>query len=126
MTNRKKFDIYDRAFNFAVKVANLLDRLPKNITLIEYSRQLIKSSGSVGANIEEADGTLTKKDFVNKVAIARREARESKHWLRLIKSVSSLKEQRDREESEWLINESTEITLILSSIIKNTKDMRHE
>jgi len=81
MSNDRKYDIYDRSFKFAVKVVRLLENLPKRSAFIEYSRQLIKSSGSIGANISEADGALTKKDFVNKIGIARREAKESKHWL---------------------------------------------
>ncbi|MCF7874095.1 MAG: four helix bundle protein [Candidatus Omnitrophica bacterium] len=48
----KKYDIYDRAFEFAVRVAKLIERLPKNQSTKEYSRQLIRASGSIGANIE--------------------------------------------------------------------------
>ena len=120
MSNGKKYDIYDRAFKFAVSVAKFLEMLPKRTALIEYSRQLIKSSGSIGANISEADGALTKKDFINKMGIARREAKESKHWLTLIKAVGSFKDESLKKELDWLITESTEILLILSSIIKNT------
>ena len=83
----KKFDIYDRSLEFAVRVGKLINRFPKNLILIEYARKLIRSSSSIGANIEEADGTLTRKDFTNKLGIARREARESRHWLRLIKKI---------------------------------------
>ena len=68
MTN-KEFDIYDPAFNFAVRIVKFLDKLPKNTALIEYSRQLIRSSGSIGANIEEADGALSKKNFINKMGL---------------------------------------------------------
>jgi len=121
MSNNRKYDIYDRAFNFAVRVAKFLETLPKRTVLIEYSRQLIKSSGSIGANISEADGALTKKDFVNKMGIARREAKESRHWLTLIKAVGSFKEENTERELDWLIAESIEILLILSSIIKNTR-----
>jgi four helix bundle protein len=117
----KKYDIYDRAFGFAVRVVKFLDKLPKNTVLIEYSRQLIRASGSIGANLEEADGALTRKDFLNKIGIARRESREAKHWLRLIESVIIIKDSVDQKELKWLINESTEILLILSSIIRNTE-----
>src|SRR3990167_2171281 len=101
MPNRK-YDIYDRAFNFAVRVANFLETLPKRTVFIEYGRQLIKSSGSIGANINEADGALTKKDFVNKMGIARRETKESKHWLQLIEAVGSFKEEDTKKELSWL------------------------
>lgn len=89
---------------------------------MEYGRQLIRSSGSIGANIEEADGALTKKDFINKIGISRREAKESRHWLRLIKTVVTPHDESDRKELDWLINESTELLLILSSIIKKTQE----
>jgi len=84
---------------------------------LEYGKQLIRSSGSIGANLEEADGTLTKKDFINKMAIARREARESKYWLRLIQQVNRL----ECPELVTLIGEANELVLILSAIINKVK-----
>ncbi len=117
----KKYDIYDRAFNFAVRVVKFVEKLPENLIAAEYSGQLIRASGSIGANIEEADGALSKKDFINKIGIARRESRESKHWLRLIESTIRINNQSDRVELSWLIGESTEILLILSSIIRNAQ-----
>lgn len=120
MTN-KKFDIYDRALEFAARVARFVDRLPKTQAALVYGKQLIEASGSIGANIEEADGALTKKDFVNKMGISRRESRESRHWLRLIEKVGLVINQDDKKELDWLIGESTELLLILSSIINKTK-----
>ena len=122
MTNEEAYDIYDRAFDFAVKSDKLLDKLHKSMAIMEYSKQLIKASGSIGANIEEADGVLTRRDFINKMGIARRESRESRHWLRLIEATASFKEQVEKEELKWLIKESTEIMLILNSIIENTEN----
>lgn len=97
----KKYDIQERVMEFATRVAYFGIKLPKNQVSLEYSKQLIRSSASIGANIEEADGTLTKRDFINKISIGRREARESKYWL---------------------INEAREIMLILSSIVNKTKN----
>lgn len=122
MTKNKKFDIYERALEFAVKTAHFIDKLPKSAALIEYSRQLIRSSGSIGSNIEEADGALTRKDFINKMGISRRESRESRHWLRLIKATQPSKNDDIEKEIDWLINESKEILLIVSSIIKKTQE----
>ena len=122
MPNKKQFDIYNRVFDFAVKTVKFLDKLPKSTASFEYSKQLIRSSGSIGANLEEADGALSRKDFVNKLGIARKEAKESKHWLRLIESTSSIKGQDLKEEMSWLIQENTEIMLILNSIITKTKE----
>jgi four helix bundle protein len=120
MTTGRRFDIYDRALEFAARVARLISRLDKSQALIEYGKQVIRASGSIGANIEEADGALTKKDFVNKMGIARREARESRHWLRLIKKVDLAKVPDDRGELDWQIGEAEELLLILSSIINKT------
>ena len=118
---QKKFDIYDRDLEFAARVAKLVDRLPKKQVSFIYGKQVIQASGSVGANIEEADGTLTKKDFVNKMGIARRESRESRHWLRLIKKVELVNNLDDMKELDWQINEAKELMLILSSIINKTQ-----
>lgn len=121
MSERRDFDIYDRAFQFAVRTAKVIDQLPLTQTAREYSKQLIRASGSIGSNLEEADGALTRKDFINKVGISRREARESRHWLRLLEATTSSVTKAVAEEMRWLINESKEIMLILSSIIKNTR-----
>ncbi len=122
MTN-KRYDIQDRALEFAARIARFINKLPKNQVSIEYSKQLIRSSASIGANIiEEADGTLSKKDFINKIAIGRREARESRYWLCLIKKAELLDDSILEKETDWLINESREIMLILSSIINKTQD----
>ena len=121
MSENRKFDIYDRAFHLAVRTAKFVDRLTQNMLVAEYGRQLIKASGGIGSNIAEADGTLSKKDFISKMGIARRESRESRHWLRLIGATVDIKEQKDKEELRWLINESTEIMLILSSIINKSQ-----
>lgn len=120
MREERKFDIYDRALEFAVRVAKLTGILPRGQIALEYSKQLIKSSASIGANIEEADGTLTKRDFVNKMGIARREARESRHWLRLIKKVGLVSNAENEKELDWQLKESQELMLILSSIINKT------
>ncbi|MCK5014309.1 MAG: four helix bundle protein [Candidatus Omnitrophica bacterium] len=121
MIEKKKFDIYDRIFKFSARTVKFLEKLPKSISAREYSRQLIRSSGSMGSNLEAADGALTKKDFINKVGISRREARESRHWLKLLKAVVPIQNISDKKELDWLINECHEILLILSSIIKKTQ-----
>jgi len=119
ITNAKhgKFDIYDRCMSFALRAAKLVDIIPRKPSLIEYGKQLIRSSASIGANMEEADGALTKKDFVNKVGIARREAKESNYWLKLIEQTIP----NQFQELDILLRESKEIKLILSSIINKTR-----
>ncbi|MFA5143937.1 MAG: four helix bundle protein [Candidatus Omnitrophota bacterium] len=126
MTNQSinpnsKYDIKERSLEFAARTALFVRCIPKDIISSEYCKQLIRSSASIGANTEEADGTLSKKDFVNKIAIARREARESRYWLNLIRKTNFIEGDILKMENEYLINESKELLLILSSIIRKTK-----
>jgi len=121
MGKREDFDIYERALNLAIRVAKLIDCLPRTTASIEYGSQVISSSGSIGANLEEANGTATKKDFLNKLVISRKEARETVHWLRLIKGVGLAHKEELKKELEWLIGESKELVLIISAIIRNTE-----
>ena len=117
----RKFDIHERALKFAVRTAKFINKLPRKQSTIEYGKQLIRASASIGANLEEADGALSKKDFLNKIGISRKEAKESKFWLKLIKEVETINFPEDKKELDWLINESEELKLILSSIIIKTK-----
>jgi len=117
----KKYNIYDRALEFASRVAIFAIALPKNQASIEYGKQVIRSSAAIGANIEEADGTLSRKDFVNRFSIGRREASETVYWLRLIER-TGLTKDCDANDIASLINESRELLLILSSIINKTRE----
>ena len=121
MSKKDNFDIYDRALKLAIRVAKFIDGLPRTTVSIKYGGQVISSSGSIGANLEEANGTATKKDFINKLVVSRKEARETVHWLRLIKGVELAKDEAQKKELEWLIGESKELVLIISSIIRNTE-----
>ncbi len=112
----KTYDIGERTFEFGKRILDIVDMVPK-IKIIESLRtQLLKSGTSIGANVEEADGTLTKRDFINKLNIARKEAKETKFWLKLISGKYIKKEElkNDIQEVQELIN-------ILSTIIYNTK-----
>ncbi len=82
--NSKRYDLEERTFQFAKSVALYVKTLPKTITNAEYSRQVVRSSGSVGANYIEANESLSKKDFLMRIKICRKEAKESAYWLRLI------------------------------------------
>jgi four helix bundle protein len=106
------FDIKKRTFLFAVRVVQLVGRLPRTVAGIEIGRQLIRAGTSVGSNVEEADGAVSRKDFVNHIRIARKEARESRFWLTLIDAADLL---RDPEVSA-LMKEGDELARILSKI----------
>ena len=111
-------ELTKRLFNFAVKTIQFLKTLPDSpeVKIIRY--QLIKSSSSSGANYEEAQAGSSRADFTNKVRISLREMRESNYWLRLIKA--TVEKVYDQNESEWLINESTELKKILGSIVQKS------
>ena len=82
--NSKQYDLEDRTLQFAKKVRAFVKKLPKTLSNTEDTRQLIKASGSVGANYIEANEALSKKDFILRIKICRKEAKESRYWLRLV------------------------------------------
>jgi len=114
--NQKIYDLEDRTFQFAKESRIFVGKLNKNIANIEDSRQFIRSSGSVAANYIEANESLSKKDFVMRVKICRKEAKESILWLRLISVPKDMEKEQER-----LIQESTELMKIFGSIIEKSK-----
>jgi four helix bundle protein len=82
--NTKQYDLEDRTVMFAHRVRTFIKKLPRTISNIEDSKQLIRASGSVGANYIEANESLSKKDFVMRIKICRKEAKESRYWLKLM------------------------------------------
>ncbi len=81
---QKKYDLEDRTLCFAKSVIELVNKLDKTIANIEIGKQLVRSSGSVGANYIEANESLSKKDFLLRIKICRKEAKESCYWLKLV------------------------------------------
>ncbi len=75
--NSKQYDLEERTFEFAKNIRILIKKIPKIVSNIEDGKQLIRSSGSVGANYIEANEALSKKDFVMRIKISRKEAKES-------------------------------------------------
>ena len=88
--NPKQYDLEDRTYNFAKRVRAFVKKLAKTIANIEDGKQLVKASGSVGANYIEANESLSKKDFIMRIKICRKEAKESRYWLRLIDTQDDL------------------------------------
>jgi len=112
----KKYDLEERTFNFAKRVNEYVNKLPKTITNIENGKQLARSAGSVGANYIEANNSLSKKDFLLRIRISKKEAKESCFWIRLAEpEISQLKEKGA------LFNEATELMKILGSILEKSK-----
>jgi len=113
-----EYDLEERTFQFAKAVSLFIKSLPKTISNVEYSKQVIRSSSSVGANYIEANESLGKKDFVMHLRISRKEAKESIFWLRLI---SETNEVVLGERVKELIQETTELKKIFSAIIEKSK-----
>ena len=112
------YDLEERTFQFAKDVRLFVKTLPKTIANIEDSKQLIKASGSVGANYIEANESLSKKDFLMRIKISRKESKESAYWLRLIDETNSLENPQD---AQGLIQEANELKKIFSSILEKSK-----
>ena len=89
MGNPKQYDLEDRTLEFAKSVRVFVKRLLKTISNIEDSKQLVKASGSVGANYVEANESLGKKDFRMRIKICRKESKESTYWLKLVDIITT-------------------------------------
>jgi four helix bundle protein len=111
----KPRDLEERTFLFAQSIRTFVKTLPRTVGNAEDARQLVRASGSVAANWIEADEALSKKDFLMRVKICRKEAKESRLFLRLIEVDSSKIARRDA-----LATEARELTLIFSAIISKS------
>jgi len=116
--NSKQYDLEDRTLEFAKRVRVFVKQLKKTIANTEDAKQLVKASGSVGANYIEANEALSKKDFVMRIKICRKEAKESTYWLRLVDPEGKLELEREREE---LVQEATELTNIFGAILRKSE-----
>jgi four helix bundle protein len=116
--SKPKYDLEERTFQFAKDVRNFIKTLPKTIANFEDQKQLVKASGSVGANYREANESLSKKDFIMRVKISKKEAKESEYFLRLIFETNDLPNQ---DEARRLIQEAIELKKIFSSILEKSK-----
>jgi len=115
---KTNYDLEERTLEFAKSVCIFCKQLPRTISNIEYSKQVIRSSGSIGANYIEANEALSKKDFCHRIKISRKEAKESNYWLQLIVATNNLSKEL---QTENLINESIEIKKILSAILTKSQ-----
>jgi four helix bundle protein len=107
-------DLEERSYQFAKNVGLFVKGLTKTLTNIEYAKQVIRSSGSVGANYIEANEALSRKDFVMRIKICLKEAKESHYWLRLISETNS---EIIRNEGSKLLKEADDLKKIFSAIL---------
>jgi len=115
---RLKSIVYDKSFNFAIRIVKLYEYLKTNKKEYIMSKQLMRSGTSNGANISEALEGQSKKDFIGKLHIALKEANESKYWINLLQATEYL----EAKEEGSLVRDLEEIIKLLISIIKTTKN----
>lgn len=110
--------IQDKSFAFAIRIVNLYKYLVAEKKEFVLSKQLLRSGTSIGANVEEAIGGVSDKDFLNKLGISYKEARESMYWLKLLKATDYISES----EFQSLFNDAEEICKILGKIQTTLKN----
>jgi len=115
--NSKQYDLEDRTLAFAKEVRQFVRKLNKDIANFEDGKQLIKASGSVGANYIEANEALSKKDFIMRIKICRKEAKESRYWLRLVQTQDPANERKRK----GLEKEATELMNIFGAILRKSQ-----
>lgn len=116
--NTKQYDLEGRTFKFAKRVIEFCRKLKRTIENLKLIDQVVRAAGSVGANYIEANEALSKKDFVMRIKISRKESKESKYWLRLIVETNNLEND---EEGKFLIQEAFEFVKIFNSILTKSK-----
>lgn len=107
-----------KSYSFALKIVKLVQNIQKRKNEYVLTKQLLRSATSIGANVEESIGAQSKKDFLSKILIAYKEARESDYWIRLL--VDS--EMIEREDADLLRKDCEEILKILGKIQSSTKE----
>jgi four helix bundle protein len=116
--NSKKYDLEQRTTKFSKNIIDFLRKIPENLITKPLVGQLIRAATSIGANYCEADEASSKRDFINKLCISKKEAKETKYWLELmVHAVPNLK-----EEARVLWKEAQELNLILAAIIRKCKE----
>lgn len=109
--------VKNKSFQFAVRIVKLYQFLVKDKNEYILSKQLLRSGTSIGANIEEADSGQTKKDFIAKLSISLKEAKETHYWLRLLVECDYLEQKMFQS----FIVECEELIMLLTSIIKTAR-----
>jgi four helix bundle protein len=115
---RGPYDLEDRTYEFARRVRAFVKRLPRTVSNFEDVKQVVRSSGSVGANYIEANEALSKKDFLLRIRISRKESKETRYWLRLLDTAddAALNAERDK-----LVQETTELMRIFGAILRKSE-----
>ena len=111
--------IVEKSFQFSVRIVNLHKHLVREHKEYVLSKQLLRSGTSIGANVNEAQAAQSNADFISKMSIASKEARETKYWLQLLCETEYLDKAQPHVIS--LLEQSEELIKILTTIVKNTQ-----
>lgn len=125
MTNLKnpKYDLEERTAKFGEDIVRFAKKIPVNRVTERIIPQLVAAGTSVGANYCEADDAESPRDFIHKIGICKKEARESKHWLRIIAvAISEMPELKDEARILW--KEAHELNLIFNSIVRKVRNKK--
>ncbi len=109
--------VKDKSFKFAVRIVKLYQFLCNEKKEYVLSKQILRSGTSIGANVEESVGGISKSDFSNKISLAYKEAKETHYWIRLLKETRYIEEKM----FESMINDCDEICKLLFTILKTTR-----
>jgi four helix bundle protein len=110
--------ILEKSFDFAVRIVHCTDWMKQELKEFDLSRQLLRCGTSIGANVEEGTGAVSRPDFINKMQIAYKEARETHFFLRLLNKTNKLPPQL----AQSMITDVDELKRILAAILKSSKD----
>ncbi len=117
MNNNGKFDLKERIFKFVITIITLTKKLPNNTTNRVLISQIIRCATSIGANYEEADGSRSKKEFISTMGIVKKEAKETKYWLKVIRVSNEIS---FHSEVDSIGQENEELIKIFAKIIINS------
>lgn len=118
--SKVKTELKRRAYQYSIKIIEFLDTLPNDLSTSVITRQLLRSATSVGANIVEAKGASSKRDFTNFFSYSLKSANESLYWLGLLRDAKKI----NGSELEYLLSETQELANILGSSILTLKGKR--
>jgi len=117
-SNNKRYNLEDRTLKFTKNTRDFLKNIKKDISNLEYVKQVIRSSASIGANYIEANECLGKKDFKMRIKISKKEAKETRYWLKLLDCNNEQNLEKRRAE---LIQETNEFMKIFGAILEKSK-----
>lgn len=115
--NKKQYDLEDRTLEFSKRIIYLVKSLPKNTINFNLTDQVVRSGTSMGSNYREANETETKKNFLFRIRICRKEGKETIYWLNLIIEANP----EFKERMSFLLQETTELVKIFASILEKSR-----